>query len=425
MGRYREPFRQREPRPKNVSRLRVRPTARGWQAIIFGALVMFVARMIGTTQFYQLGYVLLGLILVALVLGLLGSRGIGFSRNLPAGIRFTAGKTARIDLLISNSSRFGTSEVGVRDRLLEPQSFDVPALRGGGGDVVEVPVTFERRGIYELGPAEVRALEPFRLLQFVRKFRDRTEVVVYPQVHELSGFSLGRGNTEAGARGALGQRGEEFAGLREYRRGDDRRHIHWKSVARTGELFVKEFALQAPRRYTVALDLRRQGLRVPEKEVEDAVSAAASVLTHLKDEGLPFRLLCTDRDGAATEFGSDEKAYWNAMRLLATVKAGGNVELGASVLDEWLGEGVVLISRTAEDSLPHAVRKLRSSGLSVVVLALATHTYRYGGIGEQGLVREAEFLQDLARLESSGAVVRAVRSPEGVAGLAGRERATG
>ena len=417
----------RQNTPSRASKISIRPTARGWQAIVFGALVMFVARMIGTTQFYQLGYALLGLILAALVLGLLGSRGIGFSRNLPASIRFTAGKSARIDLLLSNSSRFGTSEVEVVDRLPKPQTFEVPALRGGGGDVVEVPVTFERRGVYELGPAEVRALEPFRLLRFIRKFRDRKEVVVYPEVHELSGFSLGSGNTEAGARGSLGQRGEEFAGLREYRRGDDRRHIHWKSVARTGELFVKEFALQAPRRYTVALDLRRQGLRTPEKEVEDAVSAAASVLTHLKDEGLPFRLICTDRERIATEFGSDEKSYWAAMRLLATVKAGGNVELGTSVMDERerLGEGVVLISRTPEDSLPQAVRKLRGAGLSVLVVALATHTYRLGGTGERARVSEAGFLQDLARLESSGAAVRAVRHPEGVAGLARRERATG
>jgi hypothetical protein len=74
--------------------------------------------------------------------------------------------------------------------------------------------------------------------------------------------------------GSRGRRGEEFANLREYRRGDDRRHIHWKSLARTGELFVKEFSLQAPRRHTVALDLCREGLRTQENEIEDAVSVA-------------------------------------------------------------------------------------------------------------------------------------------------------
>lgn len=412
---------------RRFSDLSVRPTARGWQAIIFGALVMFAARMIGTTQFYQLGYALLGLVLAAAILGFAGSRGIRFTRNLPAGARFTAGEPARIDLLLSNSSRFGVSEVSVVDRLPEPQSFEVPGLRGGGGDVVEVPMKFERRGVYELGPGEVRVSEPFGLLQFVRKFRDLTEIVVYPEVHELSGVALGRGNTESGSRGALGHRGDEFSNLREYRRGDDRRHIHWKSLARTGELFVKEFALQAPRRYSVALDLRQGGLRVPESEIEDAVSAAASVLTLLKDEGLPFRLLCNNRERVSTGFGSDEEAYWAAMRLLATIKPGGNAGLGATLLDERarLGEGVVLVSRETGDSLPGTVSKLRDAGISAAVLALAVHTYRYDGAGEYARSREAGFLLELGRIESAGAAVRAIRHPEGVAGLTARERATG
>lgn len=403
--------------PDRDSRLSVRPTARGWQALVFGVLVLVVARLIGTTQFYQLGYALLAFLLVAFVLGLLGSRGIGFSRSLPAGVRFTAGSPARIGLLLSNGSGFDTSEITVTDRLPEPKNFEVPALRASGGDVVEVPVSFQRRGIYALGPAQVRAMDPFGFLRFTRTFRDRTEAVVYPPVHDLSGLSLGVGNVEAGARG-LGQRGDEFAGLREYRRGDDRRHIHWKSLARTGELFVKEFALQDPWRFTVALDLRRRGLRVPEKEVEDAVSAAASMLTHLGGERLPSRLICTNREGSTTEFGSDEQSYWKAMRLLATVRADGDRELGETVLEERgrLGEGIVLVSRAVNDDLTRSVRRLRSAGLSVIVVAVATHTYRPGGHGRD---REAGFLQELGRLEAAGASVCVVREPGGVAGLAG------
>lgn len=409
-------------RPAGGSRLSVRPTARGWQAIVFGVLVMGAARLIGTTQFYQLAYALLAFLLVALVLGLLGSRGIGFSRSLPAGVRFTAGRSARVDLLLSNDSGFDTSEITVTDRLPNPETFEVPALRSRGGDVIEVPVSFPRRGIYQLGPARVRATDPFGFLQFIRSFRDRTEAVVYPPVHDLSGLSFGTGNVEAGARGSLGQRGDEFAGLREYRRGDDRRHIHWKSLARTGELFVKEFALQDPRRFTVALDLRRQGLRVPEKEIEDAVSAAASMLAHLDKGGLPFRLICTNQEGSVTEFGSDEKFYWKAMRLLATVRADGSRELGASVLKERgrLGEGVVLVSRAVNDDLIQSVRRLRSSGLSVIVVALATHTYRLGG--DRGRNRETGFLRDLGRLEVAGAEVCVVRAPDGAAGLVAGSR---
>jgi uncharacterized protein (DUF58 family) len=409
-----------------TARLAVRPTARGWQALVIGSLVLFVARMIGTTQFHQLAYAFLALLAAALVLGRLSSRGLRFSRALPPGVRITAGSPARVDLLLSNRSRFGSSRVSVADRLPEPRSFEALPLRGE--TAIGAPLVFARRGIYELGPAEVGVTDPFGLLRFVRRFGERTEVVVYPEVHDLGDFPLRGGNTEVGTRGLHGHRGDEFASLREYRHGDDRRHIHWKSVARTGELYVKEFALEAPRRYAVILDLRREGLRAPEAEVEDAVSAAASVLTRLARARLPFRLVCADVAGAATEFGSNESSYWEAMRLLATARADGYRKLGEVVLGEreGLGEGVVLISRTRDEDLPACVRKLRRAGLSVVVVAIATHTYRTPpGTGGAAQSRQAEFLRAVDRLDASGAAVRVVSHPTGVAGLSGaasRER---
>src|SRR4029450_9648507 len=168
--------------------------------------------------------------------------------------------------------------------------FEVPPLAADGERRIEAPLAFARRGVYELGPAEVGGREPLGLLGFGRGFSERTEVVVYPGVHDLRDFPIRGGNVEVGSRGARGRRGGgvrglggdrrgggrggESAGLREYRGGDAGRHIHWKSLARTGDLYVKEFAVEAPRRYSVALDLRREGLRAPEADVEDAVSDA-------------------------------------------------------------------------------------------------------------------------------------------------------
>src|SRR5215212_2539179 len=245
---------------RGASRLAVRPTARGWQALVIGLLVLFLARMIGTTQLHQLAYALLALLLAALVLAWAGSRGLRYSRALPPGTHITAGRPASIRLLLERS---GSSKVSVVDRLPEPRLFEAPPL---GETRIEAPLTFARRGVYELGPAEVWVTDSFGLLRFVRRFEERTEVVVYPEVHDLPGFPLVGGNVEVGARGAHGQRGDEFAGLRE-------------------------------------------GIRTLEAEVEDAVSAAASVLTHLRRERLPSRLVCVDRAGAATQFGSGEASY--------------------------------------------------------------------------------------------------------------------
>src|SRR5919107_2285011 len=323
--------------------------------------------------------------------------------------------------LLVERSRFGAAKVGVVDRLPGRHEFEFSGWRKDRR--IEVPISFARRGVYELGPAEIRLVDPFGLLAFARRFEERTEVVVYPKVHELRGFPLLGGNVEAGTRGTRGRRGEEFANLREYRRGDDMRHIHWKSLAHTGELFVKEFSVQAPRRHTVALDLRREGLRVQEQEIEDAVSAAASVLTHLMREGLPFRLLGTD--AAETGFGSDEDSYWKEMRSLAMARADGVRSLGETVLAQRgaLGEGIVIISRTRDEELPRAVRKLREAGLSVIVVALATYSYRTptmpGSAPGAAREREAEFLRRVGRLETAGATVRAISHPDGVKGLFG------
>jgi uncharacterized protein (DUF58 family) len=407
---------------RDGSRLAVRPTSAGWQVLVAGAAVFFVARLIGTTQFHQLAYALLVLVIVSFALGVAGSRGVRFSRSVPPGTHLTAGETSGVVLKLSRT-RFGASRAEVVDRLPEPRALKFPAPRGGSRTAaLEAALCFPRRGVYELGPAEIRVSDPFGLLGFSRTFPEKTEVVVYPKTHALPGFPLRGGDMEAGSRGSRGQRGDEFASLREYRRGDDRRHIHWKSVARTGELFVKEFSLEAPRRHTVVLDARREGIRLHEDEVEDAVSVAASVLRHLSRERLPLRLLCANAAVEATEFGHDDAPYRESMRLLAQVRADGVRPLSEVVLEGrgGLGEGVVLVWRTRDAGLPAAVRSLRDAGLSVVVVALATHTYRTppSSVGAaQG--RRDEFGRSLGLLEAAGAAVRVVASPTGVGRLSG------
>ena len=413
-------------------RLRVRPTGRGMQALFFGVLSVVLAYLIGTTQIYQLGYALLALPVAALALGYWLSRGLSYARKVSSGENPTAGRETRIELLVSNASPTMSPRVEIADRLPKPRFFELPPVEGSGTRKITVSMSFAKRGLYNLGPAELKTTDPFGLLRFVRRFPQTTEVVVYPEVHDLPGFPLRGSGADAGTRGSFSQRGDEFSGLREYRRGDERRHIHWKSVARTGELVVKEFAADAPRRYAVILDLQRAGLRVPEAEVEDAVSAGASVLSHLSSEGLPSKLQLSDRARGATNFGTGEGKYRAAMRLLATAQADGDEDLEgflAGVPHGELGEGVILISRSMGDGLVRSVAKLRASGLSVVVVAVATHTYRPPGGVEAGrggkAGREAVFATGLRRLEVAGATVQVMSREGGVRNLGGAFGATG
>lgn len=399
----------------------VRPTARGWQTLAVAALSLGAAVSLGTTQLYQLGYALLGLVAAAFVLGLLGARALGVERRMTHCEGIYAGEPVEIWLRLTNGSRVASTGVAVEDRTPEPRVCEHPSVPAGGERLVHTAVSFPRRGLYELGPVDLVSTDPFGLLSFRRDAGQRAEALVYPALHPLAGLPV-RGAEEAGGRSLLASRGEEPAGLRGYRRGDDPRMIHWKSVARTGDLVVKEFAPDAPRRYTVMLDLFAEDWEPGDRELEDAVSAAASAFAHLEGSGLSPRLRLTDREASSTRF-SEGGVYRQAMRLLATARTGGGEPTDEALLTELsssgLGEGIVLVQRDATRSraLPQALRELSAGGVCALVILTASHTYRPCG-PDLRRQREAGLASGARLLEDAGAAVLVVRAGTGVAGLA-------
>ena len=79
------------------------------------------------------------------------------------------------------------------------------------------------------------------------------EVLVYPTVYPVpppAPQARYHGDTQLNK---IGRRGE-FFGLREYRDGDDRRSIHWRSSARSNRLLVREYEEEAQQRTTILID---------------------------------------------------------------------------------------------------------------------------------------------------------------------------
>ncbi len=81
--------------------------------------------------------------------------------------------------------------------------------------------------------------------------------------------------------------------VREYRRGDDLRRVHWRSTARVGELMVRREEQPWQSRATLFIDNRAVSHRGtgPASSLETAVSVAASVGVHLAQRGFAIRLV--------------------------------------------------------------------------------------------------------------------------------------
>jgi uncharacterized protein (DUF58 family) len=152
--------------------------------------------------------------------------------------------------------------------------------------------TFTRRGLHRFDGFRIASKFPFALFRKSRDVASEGEVLVYPAVYQLPPPAPRARNIGETAVAKIGRRGE-FFGLREYRDGDDRRDIHWRSTARAGRLLVREYEEEAQRRATILCDNALPDGADDEAvdALERAISLAASLATTYIKLGYAVRLI--------------------------------------------------------------------------------------------------------------------------------------
>ncbi len=149
--------------------------------------------------------------------------------------------------------------------------------------------TLPRRGLHNLSGLRVSTRFPFGLLRRSMDLEAPAQLLVYPALvpanHALSHSGLA--DLEEQASSSVARCGE-FESLREFRPGDDPRDIHWRTSARRGRRFVRQYQGHLGRIVMVALDDSRPA-GDPGKDAdapfEAAVSMAASLTVLLLRQG--------------------------------------------------------------------------------------------------------------------------------------------
>ena len=151
----------------------------------------------------------------------------------------------------------------------------------------------------------------------------------------------------------IGRRGE-FFGLREYRDGDDRRSIHWRSSARTGRLLVREYEEEAQQRATVLVDNA-----LPEDAGDDAVDAleraislAASLANTYVGMGYAVRFVAR---GVHVPFSAGPTQLNRILRELALLPTVSDDERFAAPVDPRAESVLVLPAGVACQNRPKGV----------------------------------------------------------------------
>ncbi|NYD51215.1 uncharacterized protein (DUF58 family) [Actinomadura luteofluorescens] len=187
-----------------------------------------------------------------------------------------------------------------------PVAVDIPRLRPGGGRTVTYRLPTSRRGEIPVGPLRLVRADPLRLARRVREYGAPRVLLVRPRTVRLALLPSGRAHHLEGPTSDRSPAGTAtFHALREYVIGDELRHIHWKSSARTGTLMVRQLVDASLPTTTVVLEARPGSWPEPD-DFELAVDAAASVASGAASASFPVRILTGDGQVADTRGGPDD-----------------------------------------------------------------------------------------------------------------------
>jgi len=282
-----------------------------------------------------------------------------------------------------------------RAAIVKPAAVASLTAQGEAGARVEVlPL---RRGPLRFKGVTVARPDPFGLFRGFARVSLPETVLILPRRYPLPDLKLPgtrsyqRGGVALAA--AIGE-SEEFVSLRDYRPGDPRRHIHWRSWARTGRPIVKEFQDEFFVRHALILDTfvqpshnsrrnkaltnTKRGMHNAELNqsaaFEEAVSVAASFACAVGTQESLLDLMFVGPQAVCFTTGRGLGQAEQALEVLAAVQPCANKSFSA--LEELVMRhaasvcGCVCVLLGWDEPRRELVRRLQARGLPVLVLVV-------------------------------------------------------
>ena len=289
-----------------------RLTARGWGvlAVVVGSAALGIA--LGYPE--GLGLAAGALILLVVSFFLVSGGGPAFAMALaPPRVERLSDTVVRVDVDATRAHRRG-----LRLRALGGGSH--PVVWDDSGIHADVPVPTRHRGPVSLGPWVLERVDPWGLLRRRVGELDGVALLVVPRVRPVSLAALPSALADFGGSAEMGT--TTFATLREYVIGDELRHVHWRSSAKTGKLMMRQYVDITRPRITLVLVAEERAYTSAE-EFEEAVDFIASLASVASSSGLDVEVVTT----------AGERASHGGGRSTAVLDLLALVERGASGVD--------------------------------------------------------------------------------------------
>ena len=376
-------------------------TTRGRAFLSAGVTSAACAILLGQEDLLRVGVLLMSLPIITSLIAR-RSRYLLTSRREVVPARIQAGQSAQVAIHLENPGRVPTGFMLLEDHvpyiLGSRPRYVLDQLRPRQRRTMAYNVRSEIRGRYLVGPLHVRITDPFGFVELGRAFSTRSALVVTPAVVTLprvplSGDWSGTGDNRPRA---FASAGTEDVTVREYRLGDDLRRIHWRSTARADELMVRREEQPHQSRATLLLDTRAIAHRGtgPASSFEFAVSATASIGSHLVEQGFLVRLLSDDTSRSEATWHDRGVSGVAEIELLldslAVIQNSNATDLGRVSQEHYAAGLVIAVLGSVTPTDVTALSSLRAAASRSLALLLETPAWSTGGGGRSAVPVEEQ-----------------------------------
>lgn len=365
---------------------------------IYALLIIFLASGLftGRAFFFNLAYMLGGLMAVSLLWAWLSVQWIGVSRRTRS-TRAQVGHVLEESFTVTNLSIAPRLWLEVRDHSTlagHRASHVVPAMAGRASYSWRVETPCQSRGEFQLGPMTFVSGDPFGLFVYPRRVNATSRIIVYPATATFERFTLPPGILSGGD--AQRQRTHvvttNAAGVRDYVNGDSFNRIHWKTSARRDQLMVKEFELDPLVDLWVMVDFSAVSLveepsiqringigpvipvsaAIPPSTEEYAVVAAASIVQHFAQTERAVGFIAYGPQRVVYQPERGGRQIGRVMTTLATARSLSNYTLAQMLTLELQhisrGATLILITASTDPAWTAMAQVLSSKGIRPVAV---------------------------------------------------------
>jgi uncharacterized protein (DUF58 family) len=291
------------PPAQGAVRTRVYRQMTRWGAVYFGVTALFCMLSLswGLNLLYLTASFLLSGLICSFVLPRLTLARTSASWSPPAHI--FAGDPFAMEVNLGNTNRLLSAcalKISGNDGVVRR----IHRLAPGQSANLLIRQSLPLRGLQPLSPVALRTGFPFGLFETFVINESRRDVLVYPHLGHIQDEVLVR-HKGGEARWLQNLRRKdpqgEFHSLREYKHGDNPRHIHWPTSARLRKLFVREFERQEMHSVLLLLDAGvpagpEDQVRARMERLEKAISFTATLAGMLTRQSVffAFASLCPE-----------------------------------------------------------------------------------------------------------------------------------